>query len=128
MDKFHWLPSNIISNEGVSSVGVDESDTSVKLPGSLSFSQLVGSGTAVGGIVTAIVGGEQGVPQLQRIVSQCDCRIFYANYGGEVDKSWSKVIAMVCLLLDNKFAFICLPACCQSLSLPLPWTRTLLPV
>jgi hypothetical protein len=94
MDKFHWLPSNIISNEGVSSVGVDESDTSVKLPGSLSFSQLVGSGTAVGGIVTAIVGGEQGVPQLQRIVSQCDCRIFYANYGGEVDKSWSKVIAM----------------------------------
>lgn len=99
MDTCQWLPSSIISNLGVSSVGVDESDADTTSTGSLSFSELVGSGTAVGGIVTAVVGGDQGdAPQLQRIISQCDCQIYYASYGGEADQSWSKLMPSVSVL------------------------------
>ena len=104
MDTFQWLPSSLISNLEVKSVGVDSDTASTS---SLSFSELVGSGTAVGGIVTAVVGGDQGdAPQLQRIVSHCDCQIYYADYGGEVDQSSNKLRPSVSQCNAHvKFAF-----------------------
>src|SRR5699024_7398139 len=52
---------------------------------------LVGSGRSVGGVVNSEAGGSScmestQVPiQLQRIVSRCRCKFFYANYGENAD-------------------------------------------
>lgn len=59
------------------------------------FPDLVGSGRSVGGVVNSEAGGSSGEPsepnkvpiQLQRIVSRCRCKFFYASYGENTDPS-----------------------------------------
>lgn len=54
------------------------------------LANIVGSGEAVGGVVTAVVGGAtagagQDVPQLQRIVARCGCEFYFVNFSTELD-------------------------------------------
>jgi len=54
------------------------------------LANIVGSGEAVGGVVTAVVGGANGgsgqdVPQLQRIVARCGCEFYFVNFNAELD-------------------------------------------
>ncbi|KAF7489462.1 Uncharacterized protein SSS_04779 [Sarcoptes scabiei] len=60
---------------------------------------LVGSGRSVGGVVNSEAGGStctesvNTVPiQLQRIVSRCRCKFFYASYGENVDTNNYEVV------------------------------------
>ncbi|OWF48647.1 protein KIAA0100-like isoform X2 [Mizuhopecten yessoensis] len=55
------------------------------------MSEMVGSGSSVGGVVYSKVGGtkqkkshQKPAVQLQRIISRCKCQVFFASYG-EVD-------------------------------------------
>jgi len=72
LDNIMWLT--------VDNIG--EGEEQHRLPGPAG---LVGSGKAVGGVVSQVVGvtdspGDQGI-QLQRIVSRCKAEFFYVSYG-----------------------------------------------
>ena len=72
LDNILWLT--------VDNIGEGEQGGSARLPGPAG---LVGSGKAVGGVVSQVVGdvgGDQGI-QLQRIVSRCKAEFFYVSYG-----------------------------------------------
>ena len=52
------------------------------------LADIVGSGEAVGGILTSVVGagaGGQGVPQLQRIVARCSCEFYFVSFSLDLD-------------------------------------------
>ena len=73
LDNIQWLT---LDNIG------ESDDHGGRLPGPAG---LVGSGRAVGGVITKMVGvtdspGEGGI-QLQRIVSRCKAEFFYVSYG-----------------------------------------------
>ena len=74
LDNIQWLTLDNIGDLGDCDHG--------RLPGPAG---LVGSGRAVGGVVSQVVGvtdspGELGI-QLQRIVSRCKAEFFYVSYG-----------------------------------------------
>ena len=73
LDNIMWLT--------VDNIGEGEESQGGRLAGPAG---LVGSGRAVGGVVSQVVGdhqpGDQGI-QLQRIVSRCKAEFFYVSYG-----------------------------------------------
>ena len=73
LDNIMWLT--------VDNIGEGEESQSCRMAGPAG---LVGSGRAVGGVVSQVVGdhqpGDEGI-QLQRIVSRCKAEFFYVSYG-----------------------------------------------
>lgn len=47
----------------------------------------MGSGEAVGGMVSAVVGGVTGQEptQLQRIVARCSCEFYFVSFSSDLD-------------------------------------------
>ncbi|XP_069135589.1 protein hobbit-like isoform X1 [Argopecten irradians] len=62
------------------------------------MSEMVGSGSSVGGVVYSTVGGTKeskkspkASVQLQRIISRCKCQVFFASYGDVDDETLPEI-------------------------------------
>lgn len=81
LNNIPWLDISVITGrQSQQKTGFDMAD----------LANIVGSGEAVGGVVTAVVGGAtvgaaQDVPQLQRIVARCGCEFYFVNFNTDVD-------------------------------------------
>ncbi|EDO41905.1 predicted protein, partial [Nematostella vectensis] len=80
LDSIPWLDTTVITGRQPQKTGFGIAD----------LADIVGSGEAVGGVITAVVGGAtagagQEVPQLQRIVARCGCDFYYVNFSTDLD-------------------------------------------
>lgn len=81
LNNIPWLDTTVITGrQSQQKTGFDIAD----------LANIVGSGEAVGGVVTSVVGGTtagaaQDIPQLQRIVARCGCEFYFVNFSTELD-------------------------------------------
>jgi hypothetical protein len=81
LNNIPWLDTTVITGrQSQQKTGFDIAD----------LANIVGSGEAVGGVVTAVVGGAtagaaQDIPQLQRIVARCGCEFYVVNFSTDLD-------------------------------------------
>ena len=78
LDGSPWLSTSVITGR-VNKNSFDIAD----------LANIVGSGEAVGGMVSAVVGGGRGAgveaTQLQRIVARCSCEFYFVSFSPDLD-------------------------------------------